>query len=78
MQQLHRGLINRGHCPEHLKQLFSEVSNNLAKGNSSIGTEIESKSHPDQNLNQESKNMSKIVLLHQEYHPKDVSRCTLQ
>ena len=78
VQQLYRGMINRGHCPEHLKQLFGEVSSNLAKGNSPVGTEIESKLHSDLNLSQKSKDMSKIVLLHQEYHPKDVSRCALQ
>ena len=64
VQQLHRGMINRGHCPEHLKKLFEEVSSSLAKGNSSVGTEVESRVHLDRNSNQKSKDMSKIVLLH--------------
>ena len=79
-------MINRGHCPVHLKNLFGEVSSNLSNGNSDIGKEVESKLlsnlNSSQNLNlnlgRKSKDTSKIVLLHQEYHPKDVSRCTLQ
>ena len=78
VQQLYRGMINRGHCPAQLKQLFEEVSNSLEKRNSPVGTEVDSRIHLQCNSKLRAKDMSKIVLLHQEYHPKDVSRRTLQ
>ena len=71
-------MVNRGHCPAQLKQLFEEVSSSLEKKNSPVGSEVDSRIHLKSNSKLMAKDMSKIVLLHQEYHPKDVSRRTLQ
>ena len=78
VQQSHRGMINRGHCPTQLKLLFEEVGNILEKANSPVGKEVDSRINLQGNSKLEVKDMSKIVLLHQEYHPKDVSRRTIQ
>ena len=78
VQQLYRGMVNRGHCPAQLKQLFEEVSVSLEKEHSLVGTAVDSRLHSKFNSKLRTKDMSKMVLLHQEYHPKDVSRRTLQ
>ena len=39
VQKLCRGMINRGHFPVNLKQLFSEVSNNLKREKDTIGAD---------------------------------------
>ena len=39
VQQLHRGMINRGHWPVKLTQSFSEVSNNLKREKDTIGAD---------------------------------------
>ena len=78
VQQLHRCMVNRGHCPKNLKWLFYEVSCKLKRDNESIGFKREVKLQLDLRKSEEDKDMRKIMLLHQEYHPKDVSRCSLQ
>ena len=39
VQQSHRGMTNRGHCLVNLKQLFSEVSNNLKKVKANVSSD---------------------------------------
>ena len=78
MQQLHRDLTNRGHCPVILKQLFTEVSNILKREKETIGSEPVADVQLELKVEKESKDMKKILLLHQECHPKDVSRYALQ
>ena len=68
-RQLHRGMVNRGNCPESLKQLFSEVSSRLNREKEAIGSNRVSKLQLDLRQRDETKYMKKIALLHQECHP---------
>ena len=70
-------MVNRGHFTEDLKQLFTEVSKSLGREHVEIDPVQVSKIAQYLKLVDETKFTKKIMLLHQEHHPKDVSRCTL-
>ena len=70
-QQLHIGLMNRGNCPVILKQLFTEVSKNLKKEKATIGSDPVADVRLEMKVEQDSKSIKKMLLLHQEHHPKD-------
>ena len=70
--------MNRGHCPESLKQLFLEVNCRLNIEMATMGFNRTSELQLCLRSNAETKDMKKMILLHQEHRPKDVSRCSLQ
>ena len=74
VQQLHRGMVNKGHCLEILKQLFHEVSCRLKRETENIGLNRVAKLQLDLRQGHETKDMTKITLFHEECHPKDVPR----
>ena len=72
--QFCRGIVNRVHCPESLKQLFSEVSCRLTREKEMIGLRRVEELRLCLRQDDKVKDTKKITLLHQEHHPKDVSR----
>ena len=69
VQQLCRGLMNRGHCPVILKQLFTEVSNILKKEKEIIGSAPLEDVQLELKVEQESKDM-KIFFITSRISPK--------
>ena len=70
--------MNRGHCPKSLEQLFYEVSCRLKRETEKIGLNRVAKLQLNLSRGYETKGVNKIILLHKEHHPKDVSRFSLQ
>ena len=66
-----------GHCLDSLKLLFLKVSYRLNIETETVGFNRIAELQLDLRPKGETKDMKKIILLHQEHCPKDASRCSL-